>query len=87
MKYFAVLGLCIPMAVLCIPMAVGNITEVSRAELDSGWTKSKLWIREISVNGHTYIVTSDGNAICPSAETLMWAYSQRTTAPCQNGVE
>jgi len=77
MRYLAILG-------LCIPMAVGNITEISRAELDGGWTMGKLWIREISVNGHTYIVTSNGDAICPSAETLKWAYSQRTTAAAVN---
>lgn len=37
---------------------------------------------EVSINGHTYIYANYGSnvAICPSAETLMWAYSHRTNA-------
>jgi len=44
--------------------------------------------KEVIVNGHTYITygySNQGVAICPSAETLRWAYSQRTTGASVNG--
>ena len=39
--------------------------------------------REVSVSGHTYIIIGGGTeyAICPSAETLRWAYSHSHNSP------
>ena len=48
------------------------------------------YISEVKINGHTYIVGVGGSklSICPTAETLRWAYqSQIRVIPKSNEVE